>query len=349
MPLLKTLNRALQRLLIPGIPIPGIQHAGLLAGRFPENQADDLTAAPLLNHKRLTQLAQQAELFEAAIFANSRPTEQQSGEQASVFLGRGIEFEELRQFQPGDSSRDIDWHASLRRGQPYVKVRREERCAHLHVLIDRRLPMRFATRGKLKVSCAAELALLFVYAARKTNAHISVTTLEPAGSQHLSADAQGGLPHLLQAINAPCPPPVKGSDAAVYDTAPWGEVLEDIAAADNAGTRVFLLSDFSDLSTVHQNSLAALAYHHQLVAIRISDPVENRLPDFGIVHFHDASLDQDRELNSGDQKVQTTYLKNHASLKQRQEDIFQRVGAPLFDCSTTDDPFHCFRKVIQHG
>ena len=335
MQFIQRLNRTLQQFVLP-------KYRSSFAKE--EKPVRDRTTAPLLSNSQLQKLAHQAELLESEIFSTIQTNEQQAGEQASVFLGRGIEFEELRRFQPGDNSRDVDWHTTLRRDHPYVKIRREERRACLHIVIDRRSTMRFATRGKLKVTCAAELALLFVYAGSKTNARIGISSLEPDKIQHLTVNSRQGIAQIINAINAPCPPVKQGNKIL-----PWDDVLQDITSVNNVGTRVILLSDFNDLSINNLTPLAALSYHHQLTAIRISDPAENNLPDFGPVRFHDSVTGQYRELDTGSKRLKIDYLENHKRKRIEQENLFRRIGVNLYDCTTTDDAFKCLRQVLQYG
>lgn len=311
-------------------------------------------------HKELISVDQLHELHsQTAALKNCnvllRPSASRSmGDQHSGFVGRGLDFEELRRYVPGDDLRNLEWRATARSGMPYVRVHREERRASLYLVLDRRAGMRFATRGNLKVSQAARIAMLFAFLAMRKDMAVGGATLDTNGQTLRCEPARQSISKLVSLFNAPCPPLSVGT---LNVTAPmrhgepddWQQMLENLENLLEPGSHVAILSDFAGFKPVHVSSLAALAFYHQLTAIRILDPVEVQLPEVGAAIFEDLSRHQRRLLNTSEQGVRAAFAQTQAERQADQAALFAQAGVRLRDCVTTDDAFNVFRELVIHG
>ena len=264
-----------------------------------------------------------------------------AGDWPSARLGRGLDFEEARPYAPGDDVRDMDWRSTARLGHPYVKIYREERQPTWHLVLDRGPTMRFGTRRRLKVTQAARLALLVAFHANERNAAVGATLWD---HPDLLLDARHGRAAMLalaQALVAACPPPTAGQ--------PWGpsaqttegehdrQRLQTLAAELPRGSRVWLLSDFAWLAPMHTTALARLAQHTELRPVRISDPIEQALPDLGRVRFDDIGQGRARWIDTSSRRARAAFAQSQADARARQDAVFARCGLRPVDLGTPVD------------
>jgi uncharacterized protein (DUF58 family) len=200
-----------------------------------------------------------------------------SGGHLSRFRGRGMEFDESRVYQAGDDARNMDWRVTARAGTPHIKLFREERERPLWLLVDQGPSMRFGTRVAFKSVVAAQAAALLAWAAADRGDRVGGLVFDEQGrfEQRPAARTRGLLP-LLQALAG-------GPRAA------GGEGLGEISAAANKlvhlarpGSLIFILSDFSHLTTERSAWLARLGRASEVVLVHIRDPLEERAPPPGI-------------------------------------------------------------------
>jgi len=192
------------------------------------------------------------------------------GGTASRHLGSGLDFAEHRRYQPGDDPRRMDWRVTARIGQPHIRRYHEDLVPACLILVDRRATMRFATRGRLKVTQAVRLAVLLAAFHSARQAPVSVLELDtrlhrhgPVGSAQLT-----GLAHLLA---TPCPPIAAAGPTLI-------EAIARLERDTAPGTRLILISDFADAEQIPAALWHRLAQRHPAQAISIHDPAEYVLP-----------------------------------------------------------------------
>jgi len=193
---------------------------------------------------------------------------------ASRHTGSGLDFAEHRRYLPGDDVRRMDWRVTARLGQPHVRRYHEDQVPDCVLLVDRRATMRFATRGRLKVTQAVRLALLLAALHDARQAPLSVLSLDTALHHH-GPLGHGQLPGLGQQLAAPCPPISVAGPAL-------GAALARLARDSAPGSRLFLLSDFSDADDVPTALWHRLGRRHRVSALALSDPAEHHLPSAGL-------------------------------------------------------------------
>ena len=201
-----------------------------------------------------------------------------SGEYHSTFKGRGMEFEEVREYCPGDDIRLIDWNVTARTGAPYVKKFKEERELTVMLLVDASSSGRFGTHEKYKEDLAAELCALLSFSAIKNNDKVGLIIFTDEIERYIPP--QKGRAHVLRIIRE------------VLFFAPE-HTKTDIAKAVEFFSRVtkrrsvaFLISDF--LSEDFQTPLRIANKKHDMIAIKLSDPRELDFGNYGLMELEDA-------------------------------------------------------------
>ena len=276
------------------------------------------------------------ELAEIAALASASPTGSrisehlQRGEQLSRFRGAGIDFEDLRPYQPGDDPRRIDWRVSARLRKTFVRVYGETRQSVTWVVLDRGASMRFGTRTRLKAAQAARLGALILSSAARSHHALGYSLLD--GEHHRSQTPRSGRAMLhaaLEAMRAPCPPP-HGSQAS-----DWAGLLGELEIHLPPGSRLWLLSDFLGLSTADERLLERLAARSELHLGLIEDPQEARLPQLGRIRLmgNGEPLDIDTRDFALRQAYQTMRTQRLTHLQQ----LAQRLGNPLLHADSEAD------------
>jgi len=237
--------------------------------------------APLLTDADLAELAIAGGALAASGPEPRRASERlQRGEQASPFRGPGLDFEDLRPYQPGDDPRRIDWRVTARLRKPFVRVYGETRQAVAWVVLDRGPSMRFGTRARLKAAQAARLAGLILTSASHAHDALALALLD--GEAFVSPPPRAGRAALhgaIETLRAPCPP--------AADTTPstWTSLLAELELTLPRGARLWLVSDFLALTARDEALLERLAARAELTLCQIEDPSERELPRLGRVHL----------------------------------------------------------------
>lgn len=200
------------------------------------------------------------------------------GEYKSVFKGRGMEFDEVREYMPGDEIRTIDWNVTARTGKPFVKKFIEEREQALFFLVDMSGSGTFGSTGKTKNETAAEICGMLAFSAIKNNDKVGLIIFTDEIELFIPPDK--GQMHVLRIIREILgfEPKRKGTDIAC--------ALDYLGKMVRKKCVTFLISDFQD-EEYHQ-ALKLAAIHYDLIAITITDPRELELPDAGLVELADA-------------------------------------------------------------
>jgi len=247
---------------------------------------------------------------------------------ASRHLGSGLDFAEHRRYQPGDDPRRMDWRVTARIGQPHVRRYHEDLVPGCLILMDRRAPMRFATRGRLKVTQAVRLAVTLAAYHGARQAPVSVLELDTRLHRHgpLGSAQLAGLAH---ALAAPCPPIATPGPSL-------NEAIARLARDTAPGTLLILLSDFADADPIPAALWHRLAQHHPVQAVSIHDPAERILPATGQASLCWTSPDGEhsRPLDPAlRSRIQRDAGKHQATLAQ----TLRQAGITLRELNTRDD------------
>jgi uncharacterized protein (DUF58 family) len=259
------------------------------------------------------------------------------GEYQSVFRGQGMEFSEVREYEPGDDVRNIDWNVTARTGQPYIKKHVEERELTVLLLVDLSGSEQFGTRGRFKGELAAELAAVLALSAIGNNDRVGLVIF----SDHVEhvVPPRKGRRHALRLIR----------DLLAFRPRGRGT---DIAAALDYAARVlphrgivFLMSDFvprQDATAADraqwEKTLRLVSRRHDVIAIAISDPAELDLPDVGLVAVEDPESGAITFVNTGGTGMREVFGATLARERIETRRLFRRLGVDEIEVRT-DQPY----------
>lgn len=265
---------------------------------------------------------------------------QLQGDYRTVFLGDGLDVSDLRDYQPDDDVRRIDWNVTARMDSPYVRQYEEDRDVTAWLLIDHSLSMQFGHDGRSKTNVVAELSValsrILTIRGNRVGAMLWSTALEKM------IEPRTGRPHVLRIAKAVMTPPISppaGEGAA-------GTLTQLLAASTGVLRRpslVFVISDFVSPSG-WESELRRLGVRHDVVAIRVIDEQEVSLPNAGLVVVQDSETGEQMTVDTSNPKFRQRFEEAAASRQQLVVDATQRAGVDLFEVSTGDD---LARKLVE--
>jgi uncharacterized protein (DUF58 family) len=240
-----------------------------------------------------------------------------AGEYHSVFRGRGMEFDEVREYQPGDEIRTIDWNVTARAGAPFVKRYREERELTVMFLVDVSASAAFGSGGEPRLTSIAKCAAMLMFSAAQNHDKVGLVTFaDQVRDCFVPRKGRSAVLRLVRELLDPPPPSSRTSLAAA---------LEFLNKVQRRRSVAFLFSDWLDpeLGTPEfRRTLAATARRHDLIAVVLRDERERSFGDHGIAVFEDLETGARVELDTSSAKVR-------AWLERRMEEDRERVLALL--------------------
>jgi uncharacterized protein (DUF58 family) len=250
--------------------------------------------------------------------------ESMAGEYASAFKGRGMEFEEVREYFPGDDIRNIDWNVTARVGRAHIKQHREERELTIFLMVDMSGSGRFGTQNKLKTEMMAEVAAVFAYLASRNNDKVGMMLFTTEVERFIPPKkGRGHVWRIIQEILT-FDPEHKGTDL--------GMALEYAGHLLRKKTVLFLISDF--LADNYEHPLALASKRHDITAIRVGDPCEEELPNLGLVELEDAETGEMRLIDTSDKRVRAYFQEQAAQQKAATQESLRRAGIQEVELST---------------
>jgi len=251
-----------------------------------------------------------------------------SGEYHSTFKGQGMEFEEVRQYEPGDDIRLIDWNVTARTGYPHIKKFREERELSVVLLVDASSSGRFGTRERFKSETAAELGALLAFSAIRNNDKVGLIIFTDQIEKFVPP--RKGRGHVLRLIREILffEPKRTGTDVA--------GALEYLNRVVRRKSVVFLISDF--LSEDFHRPLQVANRRHDLIAVKISDPRESRFDDVGLIELEDAETGEVYVIDTGSKEFRREYAARADEDLGRLEREFRLINLDFINIRT-DQPY----------
>jgi uncharacterized protein (DUF58 family) len=259
-----------------------------------------------------------------------------AGPNTSNFRSRGIDFEEVRTYQPGDDVRTIDWRVTARTSDPHTKVFREERERPILVVVDQRSSMFFGSQHCFKSVLGAHLASLIAWSALDAGDRVGGLVFNEVESREIPARRSRknvlGLLSEITRYNSALPLQATASTGEFADT------LNTIRRVARPGTRVFIVSDFAGAeSDAAAQALFQLAQHTELVALHCSDPLEASLPLAGTYAVTDGLSRS--ELHTADRALRQSFADDYRTRREALARHLLRRGVPMISASTQDAPF----------
>ena len=250
-----------------------------------------------------------------------------SGEYHSAFKGHGMAFSEVREYQYGDDVRDIDWNVTARLNHPYVKVFEEEREMTVMLLVDVSGSNRFGTHHQFKEELVAEVAATLAFSAIQNNDKVGVILFSDRIEKFIPP--KKGSTHILRIIRELITfrPESNGTDITTG--------LKYFTNVIKKRCTAFLLSDFYDEG--YDDALKIAAEKHDLVAIRIADEKERRLPDLGLVKFYDPESATTLWVDTSSRQTRDLFAKTYSTYVDNVKSIMQRYGIDNTEVLTGED------------
>lgn len=246
-----------------------------------------------------------------------------AGQYESVFKGQGMEFQEVREYQPGDDIRTIDWNVTARTGRPFVKKYIEERELTVMLVVDLSGSLSFGTVDRSKAELAAELCAVIAFSAITNNDRVGLIIFTDQIEEFIPP--KKGRRHVLRVIRdvLSFSPEGSGTDIRV--------ALEYLSKVTTRRTVTFLVSDFleevtEEADSNYKQALRIASKRHDVVGITISDPREWELPKLGIVEFQDAETGETILVDLADTRARAQFQQLAMKQIQQRDSLFRSAG-----------------------
>ncbi len=266
------------------------------------------------------------------------------GETRSRFRGRGMEFEEVRHYQPGDDIRSIDWRVSARTGKTHTKLYSEERERPVYVIVDQRSTMFFGSQQRFKSVMAAEVAAYIAWAALSSSDRIGAQVF----TDHQTFDVRARrnrqavltLLHNIQSCNQSLPlKPTAEPKLSLAD------ILEQTRRIIRPGSSIFIISDCHDIHQGAAKHLRLLRQHNDINIIHVNDPLEVAFPtnlSTQSAIISDGENTTDIDINRG---MVNRYNQQQTDFTEQLHSICKKHRISLINASSTDSPFDILYRV----
>ena len=249
-----------------------------------------------------------------------------SGEYHTVFKGRGMEFSEVREYIPGDDIRNIDWNVTARAGTPFVKIFSEERELSVMLVVDMSRSGMFGTYYRMKDEVAIEICALLAFSAMKNNDKVGLLIFTDKIEKFIPP--RKGREHVLRVLREIVyhEPQNSGTDLK--------SALDYLLRVIKRNSVVFILSDFMDEG--YEKSLRVASTKHDVIAIKVTDPLEEELPDAGLISLFDAESGENVVIDSSDRNVRNSYFTERQVQRDYLEKMFRNINLDYVTINTSE-------------
>ncbi|NIP25822.1 MAG: DUF58 domain-containing protein [Phycisphaerae bacterium] len=251
-----------------------------------------------------------------------------AGQYESVFKGRGMQFDEVREYTPGDDIRTIDWNVTARTGKPYIKRFVEEREMTVMFAVDLSASGDFGTVNKAKNELAAEFCAVLAFAAAKNNDKVGLLIF--TDQIELYIPPKKGISHMLRLVRE-----------LLYFKMPKrttniSEALDYLGKVVRKKATVFLVSDF--IETDFKRPLSLLNKRHDVIAVTVRDKAEISLPGIGLIEFADAETNEIILIDTSSRKFRNQYSNTAALRFDELKNMLRTINVDCISIST-DKPY----------
>lgn len=286
----------------------------------------DLTVADILKRVRRIQ-----------IVANRAVNDLFAGQYKSVFRGRGMEFDEVREYQPGDDIRTIDWNVTARTGSCFIKRFCEERELTVLFLVDVSASGVFGSTERSKLELVVEVAALLMFSALKNNDKVGLLTF--CDEVQAYYPPRKGKAHVLHLIRE-----LVGQRPVARETR-LQAALDFLNHVQKRRAVVFLVSDFIGPSA--HRALAVTKSRHDVTAISVADPREQALPEVGFITLQDAETGEIVEVDTRSPAVRAMFQARAAQRRETFRTELRRVGVDELPIETQGDYVASLRRFFR--
>jgi len=247
-----------------------------------------------------------------------------AGHYHSTFKGQGMEFEEVREYQPGDDIRTIDWNVTARHGKAFVKRFREERELTVMLLVDVSGSHGFGTAGQLKRDLTAEVGATLAFSAIKNNDKVGLIGFSDRIEKYVKPDK--GLRHVLRVIRELLTMQATGRGTDVAGA------LDYLNRVTTRRSVVFVISDFQ--AAAYERQMRIAKRRHDLIPIVIADPREIELPNVRFVEFVDNESGEIVTVDTSSAEFREAFYRDALTSAERRRQVFRRMRADAIELLT---------------
>ncbi len=249
------------------------------------------------------------------------------GEYHSIFKGRGMMFSEVREYQPGDDIRLIDWNVSARVGTPFIKIFEEERELTVYMVVDVSGSGQYGTVEKMKMELGTEIAAVLGFSAIKNNDKVGVLLFSSEVEKYIPP--KKGKSHILRVIRELLyyKPKFRGTSI--------NSALDFLLKVAKRRSVVFLISDFVDSN--YWTSLKMVNKKHDIIGVRLYDPSEAELPDLGLVKVIDPESEKEFWINTSRYQDRIDYNNTYNNRISELQSQCKKIKFDIISISTQED------------
>ena len=262
--------------------------------------------------------------------------EQLSGNYTSVFKGQGLAFREVRQYQPGDDVRSIDWNVSARMSETFVKVFVEEREMTVMLVVDLSASERFGTRRASKAQVAAEIGALCACSAIKNNDRVGLILATDRVEKIVPP--KKGDKHVMRVVRE-----ILGFSPQ-HDGTNLKAALETLSKVARRRSVAFVISDF--VASGYERALALAAAKHDVIPVVLADPRDEELPDVGLATFEDFETGEHVTVDTSDRRVREHFAREMRRRKAARTALFRKLAVDTCTVSTAGSPVTPLRDLF---
>ncbi|MBB64312.1 MAG: DUF58 domain-containing protein [Waddliaceae bacterium] len=260
-----------------------------------------------------------------------------AGAYHSAFKGRGMEFEEVRPYQPGDEVRSIDWNVTARMNTPYVKNYREERELTVMLLVDISASSQFGRSDASKKQFIAELGAILAFSATQNNDKVGLILFSDRVEKYIPPNR--GLRHVLRVIRELL------VSKAEYSGTNIEVALKYLAKVQKRKGVCFLISDF--IAQACPKETRIISKRHDLISVCITDPYEIELPNIGLINVQDLESGSEYLIDSSDPNVREAYRQETEKRIQRQKKLMTACKSGFIDIRTDQEYVTAIRDYFK--
>jgi len=281
-------------------------------------------AAPLPSQEEDISVELMQKIRAIQIKTSHMVTELMAGEYVSAFKGRGMEFNAVREYVPGDDVRLIDWNVTARMDQPFIKEYIEERELNVMLMVDVSSSGEFGSTGKFKNEISAEVASILAFAAIRNNDKIGLIVFSNKIEHYIPP--KKGKAHVWNIIRT------------ILNYEPEGRLtdlnipLEYLLKIQKRKCIAFLISDFQ--ATNYETNVKLAGQKHDLVAISISDPRERDLPKIGLINLRDSESGETLLIDTDDREMTKLLTSYEREKRGKFKKLFRSIGVDTIEIDT---------------
>lgn len=250
-----------------------------------------------------------------------------TGEYHTAFKGRGMSFKEVREYQPGDDIRFIDWNTSARMNNTYSKLFEEERELSVYLLVDVSASSLFGTYRQTKKDLITEICAVLAFSAISNNDKAGVIFFSDKVEKYIPA--KKGRDHVLYMVRETLTFQPRSAQTDIV------KALQFLNNTTRHKSIVFILSDFADAG--YHQALRVAARRHDVIGVQVYDKRDEQLPAIGLVQVHDAETGKKTWLDTNDAFTRVKYNRQFLQITEDARQTFRNAGADLMQLATGED------------